>query len=76
MQNGISVWLDVPLDALAQRIIAVGTDSRPLLHHGSGDPYSKVSFLLYIVLTAYKQPELLVCSFHYLCSFSRLGFLV
>lgn len=71
MQKGISVWLDVPLDALAQRIIAVGTDSRPLLHHGSGDPYSKVSFLLYIVLTAYKM-----CSFHYLCSFSRLGFLV
>lgn len=41
MQNGISVWLDVPLEALAQRISAVGTDSRPLLHQGSGDAYTK-----------------------------------
>ncbi|KZV25979.1 Shikimate kinase, chloroplast precursor [Dorcoceras hygrometricum] len=42
MQQGISVWLDVPLDALARRIAAVGTDSRPLLEQESGDPYSKV----------------------------------
>ncbi|XP_065876049.1 shikimate kinase 1, chloroplastic-like [Euphorbia lathyris] len=41
MQKGISVWLDVPLEALAQRIAAVGTDSRPLLHQESGDAYSK-----------------------------------
>ncbi|KAI3451074.1 hypothetical protein Pfo_007739 [Paulownia fortunei] len=41
MQKGISVWLDVPLEALARRITAVGTDSRPLLHNESGDPYSK-----------------------------------
>ncbi|KAL8551549.1 hypothetical protein ACS0TY_000588 [Phlomoides rotata] len=41
MRKGISVWLDVPLNALARRITAVGTDSRPLLHHGSGDPYTK-----------------------------------
>ncbi|KAK6150527.1 hypothetical protein DH2020_015459 [Rehmannia glutinosa] len=41
MRKGISVWLDVPLEALARRITAVGTDSRPLLHHESGDPYSK-----------------------------------
>eukprot|EP00257_Ricinus_communis_P022903 XP_015582761.1 shikimate kinase, chloroplastic [Ricinus communis] len=41
MQKGISVWLDVPLEALAQRIAAVGTDSRPLLHHESGDAYTK-----------------------------------
>ncbi|KAK4394086.1 Shikimate kinase, chloroplastic [Sesamum angolense] len=41
MQKGISVWLDVPLEALARRITAVGTNSRPLLHHESGDPYSK-----------------------------------
>ncbi|XP_073121950.1 shikimate kinase, chloroplastic [Henckelia pumila] len=41
MQKGISVWLDVPLDALARRITAVGTDSRPLLDQESGDPYSK-----------------------------------
>lgn len=45
MQNGISVWLDVPLEALAQRISAVGTDSRPLLHQGSGDAYTKVGCL-------------------------------
>lgn len=44
MKNGISVWLDVPLDALARRITAVGTDSRPLLHHESGDPYTKVGY--------------------------------
>ncbi|XP_062020820.1 shikimate kinase, chloroplastic-like, partial [Rosa rugosa] len=33
MQKGISVWLDVPLEALAQRLAGAGTDSRPLLHH-------------------------------------------
>lgn len=41
-KKGISVWLDVPLEALAQRIAAVGTHSRPLLHHEPGDPYTKV----------------------------------
>ncbi|CAI9758268.1 unnamed protein product [Fraxinus pennsylvanica] len=41
MQKGMSVWLDVPLEALARRITAVGTDSRPLLHHEAGDPYLK-----------------------------------
>ncbi|KAK1403766.1 Shikimate kinase [Heracleum sosnowskyi] len=41
MQKGISVWLDVPLEALARRIIAVGTGSRPLLHCESGDAYTK-----------------------------------
>ena len=30
MRKGITVFLDVPLDALARRIAAVGTDSRPL----------------------------------------------
>lgn len=44
MRKGISVWLDVPLDALARRIVAVGTGSRPLLHHGDGDPYAKVGY--------------------------------
>ncbi|OAY35934.1 hypothetical protein MANES_12G142800v8 [Manihot esculenta] len=42
MQNGVSVWLDVPLEALAQRIAAVGTNSRPLLHNDSGNEYTKV----------------------------------
>ncbi|XP_074324861.1 shikimate kinase, chloroplastic-like isoform X1 [Apium graveolens] len=41
MQKGISVWLDVPLEALARRIVAVGTGSRPLLHCESGDAYTK-----------------------------------
>ncbi|KAH7520711.1 hypothetical protein FEM48_Zijuj08G0174300 [Ziziphus jujuba var. spinosa] len=41
MQKGISVWLDVPLEALAERIAAVGTGSRPLLHHETGDAYTK-----------------------------------
>ncbi|KAL7223423.1 hypothetical protein ACSBR1_024970 [Camellia fascicularis] len=41
MQKGISVWLDVPLEALARRIAAIGTESRPLLHHDSGDAYAK-----------------------------------
>ncbi|KAF8411557.1 hypothetical protein HHK36_004112 [Tetracentron sinense] len=41
MKQGITVWLDVPLEALAKRIAAVGTDSRPLLHQESGDAYTK-----------------------------------
>nr|KYP69357.1 hypothetical protein KK1_008546 [Cajanus cajan] len=41
MHKGISVWLDVPVEALAQRITAVGTDSRPLLHYEAGDAYTK-----------------------------------
>nr|XP_043605945.1 shikimate kinase, chloroplastic [Erigeron canadensis] len=41
MNKGISVFIDVPLDALAQRITAIGTASRPLLHHGSGDAYTQ-----------------------------------
>lgn len=42
IRQGVSVFLDVPLDALARRIAAVGTDSRPLLHFESGDPYTQV----------------------------------
>jgi len=44
MHKGISVWLDVPLEALAKRITAEGTKSRPLLHGESGDVYDKVVF--------------------------------
>ncbi|XP_010555341.1 PREDICTED: shikimate kinase 1, chloroplastic-like [Tarenaya hassleriana] len=40
MHKGISIWLDVPLKALAHRIAAVGTNSRPLLHDESGDAYT------------------------------------
>ncbi|XP_020081301.1 shikimate kinase 3, chloroplastic-like [Ananas comosus] len=41
MRQGVTVWLDVPLEALARRIAAVGTASRPLLHQEPGDPYTK-----------------------------------
>uniref|UniRef100_A0A0E0H6D7 Shikimate kinase n=1 Tax=Oryza nivara TaxID=4536 RepID=A0A0E0H6D7_ORYNI len=47
-EKGSTIWLDVPLDALARRIAAVGTASRPLLHQESGDPYAKA----YAKLTA------------------------
>ncbi|OIW00445.1 hypothetical protein TanjilG_05795 [Lupinus angustifolius] len=41
MHKGVSVWLDVPVEALAQRIAAVGTNSRPLLHYEAGDAYTQ-----------------------------------
>lgn len=50
MHKGISVWLDVPLEALVKRISAVGTNSRPLLHHDSTDAYSKVFFSVFVSL--------------------------
>ncbi|CAM6094399.1 unnamed protein product [Calypogeia fissa] len=31
LRHGITVWLDVPVDALARRVVAVGCESRPLL---------------------------------------------
>jgi shikimate kinase len=31
LRNGITVWLDVPVPALAHRVTAVGTGTRPLL---------------------------------------------
>lgn len=40
MKRGVTVFLDVPLDTLARRIAAVGTNSRPLLHCDSGDAYT------------------------------------
>lgn len=43
MKQGITVYLDVPLDSLARRIAAVGTNSRPLLNFDSGDAYTKVN---------------------------------
>ncbi|KAI3930706.1 hypothetical protein MKX01_037152 [Papaver californicum] len=45
MKPGITVWLDVPLEALATRIAAEGTDSRPLLHHELGDAFALLSTL-------------------------------
>ncbi|XP_076919111.1 shikimate kinase, chloroplastic-like [Bidens hawaiensis] len=41
MHKGIVVFIDVPLEVLAQRITNVGTLSRPLLHPGYGDTYVK-----------------------------------
>ncbi|KAI9113699.1 hypothetical protein K1719_014950 [Acacia pycnantha] len=41
MHKGVTVWLDVPLEALARRIAAVGTNSRPLLHYEAGDAYTR-----------------------------------
>ncbi|XP_061344587.1 shikimate kinase 1, chloroplastic-like [Gastrolobium bilobum] len=41
MHKGVSVWLDVPVEALAQRIAAVGTNSRPLLHYEAGDAFTR-----------------------------------
>eukprot|EP01018_Ginkgo_biloba_P037826 Gb_11258 [translate_table: standard] len=41
MKRGITIWLDVPLEALAKRVVAVGTESRPLLGHSSVDSHSQ-----------------------------------
>uniref|UniRef100_A0ACD5UWH4 Uncharacterized protein n=2 Tax=Avena sativa TaxID=4498 RepID=A0ACD5UWH4_AVESA len=54
MKKGLTIWLDVPLDALARRIAAVGTASRPLLHQESGDPYTKA----YAKLTALMEKRM------------------
>ena len=45
MKKGLSIMLDVPLDALAKRIAQVGTASRPLLDQPSADPYTAVHTL-------------------------------
>ncbi|XP_022947888.1 shikimate kinase, chloroplastic-like [Cucurbita moschata] len=64
MNKGISVWLDVPLEALVKRISAVGTRSRPLLHHDSTDAYSKTVVRLSTLLEergeAYAKAEVRV----------------
>lgn len=65
MKQGVSIFLDVPLDALARRIADVGTDSRPLLHFESGDAYTKVvinSILLYGLST-----RIIINSFIFSC---------
>eukprot|EP00250_Pteridium_aquilinum_P011950 c20409_g1_i1 orf=604-1575(-) len=43
LRYGVTVWLDVPLESLAERVVAVGMSSRPLLGRDSkGDsPYSQ-----------------------------------
>ncbi|XAR62226.1 Shikimate kinase [Bertholletia excelsa] len=49
MSEGITVHLDAPLDSLARRIAAVGTDSRPLLDFGSEDAYTKAFTSLFVI---------------------------
>ncbi|GKD30819.1 hypothetical protein Tco_1241597, partial [Tanacetum coccineum] len=44
LDEGITVFLDIPLEVLGRRIADVGTTSFPLLHHESGDAYLKVGF--------------------------------
>ncbi|XP_061372602.1 shikimate kinase, chloroplastic-like isoform X2 [Gastrolobium bilobum] len=59
MHQGISVWLDVPVEALARRITAVGTISRPLLHYEAGDAYTKYqSFRDHEVTSSFSPPPL------------------
>lgn len=64
MKQGVTVYLDVPLDALARRIAAVGTESRPLLHFDSGDAYTKViiCFLHTIQIGALSSGTCTMCS--------------
>ncbi|RAL44009.1 hypothetical protein DM860_014146 [Cuscuta australis] len=65
MHKGVSVWLDVPVDALARRISSVGTHSRPLLHNESGDIYAKTLKRLSTLLNergnAYANAKARVC---------------
>lgn len=47
--DGITVWLDVPVEDLARRVTTVGTESRPLLGGDSCDfetAFSKLSKLM------------------------------
>ncbi|XP_028755115.1 shikimate kinase, chloroplastic-like [Neltuma alba] len=59
MYKGVSIWLDVPLETLARRITAVGTESRPLLHNERGDEYTqtlmRLSSLLETRVEAYAK---------------------
>lgn len=43
MRTGITIWLDVPLEALAKRVVAAGVESRPILSQDSADsdPYQQ-----------------------------------
>ncbi|KAH7429333.1 hypothetical protein KP509_09G042000 [Ceratopteris richardii] len=37
LRQGLTIWLNVPLDALAERVVAAGTHTRPLLGDSQGD---------------------------------------
>nr|KAJ0189465.1 hypothetical protein LSAT_V11C800405660 [Lactuca sativa] len=54
MQKGVTIFLDVPLETLALRIVSVGTASRPLLHDESGEAYVKVVFFSLLNILIYK----------------------
>lgn len=68
MKKGITIWLDVPLEALAGRIAAVGTESRPLLNKEPGDPYTKALTRLSTLFNergdAYENADARVCLRH------------
>ncbi|XP_052190226.1 shikimate kinase 3, chloroplastic-like isoform X2 [Diospyros lotus] len=55
MKKGLTVYLQVPLDALARRIAAVGMNSRPLLDFGSGDAYTKIFMSLFTLSKKRRQ---------------------
>ena len=67
LKKGLTIWLNVPLDALARRIAAVGSASRPLLHQQSGDPYAKVGSYwgsyLFLQFQCGMRTELIMCCF-------------
>ena len=49
LRDGITVWLDVPVEDLARRVTTVGTESRPLLGGDCCDfekAFSKLSKLM------------------------------
>jgi hypothetical protein len=58
LQAGITVWLDVPIEDLAKRVTAVGTESRPLLGGECGaydQAFSRLSRLMVDRGPHYKQ---------------------
>eukprot|EP01018_Ginkgo_biloba_P015389 Gb_29792 [translate_table: standard] len=57
MGHGITVWLDVPLEALAMRVVAVGTESRPLLGETATTGYSQ-SWSIRVVEGKWRSKEL------------------
>lgn len=49
MRTGTSVWIDVPLEDLAMRVVSAGIGSRPILSEGTSlemDLFTQVCHLL------------------------------
>lgn len=66
LRHGVTVWLDVPLEALAERVVAVGTGSRPLLRHSVGDSaytkaLAKLSAIFKVRGPFYEDADTTVC---------------